>query len=139
MGPHAANAENPSDESPIVVLDVSAAAPDAAPGLVVEGLRAAVARGTAFSAVLLMPPAVGAEGRVDPGLANERVRSLTRLRPELRFHCRGLAFVVPLAVQEERARAIAAGDRLWGCPPFATDDFDQARAWAAARLGSADA
>ena len=136
MGP---NAENPSAESPIVVLDVSAAAPDEAPGLVVAALRAAVARGTAFSAVLLMPPAAGTSGRTEPGVANERVRSLTRLRPELRVHCRGLAFVVPLAVQEERAKAIAAGDRLWGCPTFATDDLDQARAWATARLGSADA
>jgi hypothetical protein len=134
MGP---DADHHADECPIVELDATAAPPDEAPDLVVRALQAAVARGTAFSAVLLMP--AGPSSRPRTTTATEHVRALTRLRPGLGTHCRGLAFVVPLAVQEERAKAIAAGDRLWGCPSFATDDLDRARAWAAARLGPADA
>ncbi|MET7487192.1 hypothetical protein [Streptomyces sp. NPDC005538] len=143
MEPIAENpvAENPVDESratesPVVELDASRAGPGEAPDLVVRALRAAVARGTAFSAVLLMPPS-GPSRRAGTAVATERVRALALLRPQLRAHCRGLAFVVPLAVQEEKAKAIAAGERLWGCPTFVTDDLDRARAWAAARLGPA--
>lgn len=120
--------------SGIVDVDVSDAAPEAAPTAVFGALMAAVQRGESFAAVVRMPE-VPPRGRRIAG-AVERVRMLKRLRPGLVAHCRGLAFVMSEEAQRNNAKQLRSGATMWGCPTFATDDPAQARSWARSQLGS---
>jgi hypothetical protein len=117
---------------PVVELDVSGVAPEAASTVVFDTLMSAVQRRETFAAVLRMPEAPP-RGRRIAGVA-ERVRMLKRLRPGLVEHCRGLAFVLSEEGQRNNAKALRSGPKMWGCPTFATDDPRQARSWALARL-----
>ncbi|MFF4168697.1 hypothetical protein [Streptomyces sp. NPDC001744] len=98
--------------------------------LILRELRALTERAAPFAAVLLMP---APEGRPAGGPATDRIRALRELRPGLTAHCRGLAFVAPAGIPEERARAVHSGEGLWGCPTTATQDAEAARAWARSR------
>jgi hypothetical protein len=119
----------------VLELDASGAGSDAeAARIVAQGLRDAVARLEPFAAVIRMPP--GAQRKRRVAGAAERVRLLRRLRPGLRDHCRGLAFVLPIEDQQANAKAIAAGAKLWGCPTTATADVETARTWASAQLAA---
>jgi len=120
------------DQWPLVRLDVSDLPPTDGARRVNDTLLAAAGRGEPFAAVLRMP-AITERPKVIGGVS-ERVRMLKQLRPRLKQHCLGLAFVVPIETQAVNAKAIRAGTKLWGCPTFATDDPDAATAWAYERL-----
>nr|WSZ97677.1 hypothetical protein OH820_20240 [Streptomyces sp. NBC_00857] len=98
--------------------------------LILSELRTLTERTAPFAAVLLMP---APEERPTGAPATDRIRTLKELRPGLTAHCRGLAFVAPADILEERAKAIHSGDKLWGCPTTATQDAEAARAWARSR------
>lgn len=106
---------------------------DGEPRVVAQALREALARGEPFAAVVSMP--VMARPRRLAGAA-ERIRMLKELRPGLAARCRGLAFVMPMAAQQDNAKAIRSADKIWACPTTTTDDLEQARAWARDRLAS---
>jgi hypothetical protein len=118
----------------IVDVDVADATPETAPTAVFEALMAAVQRGEVFAAVVRMPEAPP-RGRRIAGAA-QRVRMLKRVRPGLVAHCRGLAFVMSEEAQRNNAKSLRSGAKMWGCSTFATDDPEEARSWAQARLGS---
>jgi hypothetical protein len=117
----------------LVTVDASGAAPESAHAVVFETLMAAVERREAFAAVVRMPESPP-RGRRIAGAA-ERVRLLRRLRPGLAECCRGLAFLMSEDAQRNNAKVLRSGAVMWGCPTFATDDPEQARSWALARLG----
>lgn len=116
-------------------VDTSELGIDDATRVVGERLLAATAAHTYFAAVILMPPNPGSRMRA---LINvrERVRMLKRIRPGLRQWCKGLVFVASADMQRDNAKAIRAGQKMWGCPTWATDDPDAARHWAEAQLSA---
>jgi hypothetical protein len=120
------------------VIHVDAADEDMSTGarLIGEALRSAIDREQPFAVVAVMPVVAGhtgSGGRRTDG-AGDRVRVLRSVRPGLTRWCRGLAFVADAAAQQVGAKAIEAGDRMWGCPTFTTDDADAALVWATAQL-----
>ncbi|MGA4973832.1 hypothetical protein [Streptomyces cinereoruber] len=98
--------------------------------LILRELRTLTERAAPFAAVLLMP---APEERPAGAPATDRIRALKELRPGLTVHCRGLAFVAPADIPEERARALHSSDSLWGCPTTATQDAEAARTWVRSR------
>ncbi|MGO2514748.1 MAG: hypothetical protein ACTH8X_01205 [Corynebacterium variabile] len=120
----------------VVHVDASAADLSEGPHLMQKQLTAAIDREEPFAAVIVMPTVSGQVTRKGGKLAGatNRVRMLKQLRPGLKKWCRGLAFVADADAQKVGAKAIASGDRLWGCPTFTTDDDDAARAWATSRI-----
>jgi hypothetical protein len=120
------------------VIHVDAADEDMSTGarLIGDRLMSAVEQTEPFAAVAVMPVVAGhtgSGGRRAVG-AGDRVRVLRSVRPGLTRWCRGLAFVADAAAQQVGAKAIAAGDRMWGCPTFTTDNADAALVWATDQL-----
>lgn len=114
-------------------VDTSELGIDDATRLVGEKLLAATEAEEHFAAVIFMPPNPGSRMR---NLINvrDRVRMLKRIRPGLRQWCKGLVFVASADMQRDNAKAIRAGQKMWGCPTWATDDPEAARSWAEAQL-----
>jgi hypothetical protein len=100
--------------------------------LVAHTLDEALRRHEPFGAVLEMPP--GAPRKESPDDALQQVRAVGRLRPGLTERCRGLAFVLPSEQQEQHAKMIRSGDKVWGCPTFPADTVAAAQDWLRGRL-----
>ncbi|MHA6616721.1 hypothetical protein [Pseudonocardia sp. DLS-67] len=121
------------DQWPLVRLDVSgfsAAGMDGA-RTVGDTLGAAVSRQETFAAVVQMPSPTQGAGEMGVG---ERIRMLKQLRPGLKKYCLGLAMVVSAETQAATAKKIKAGNKMWGCPTFTTDNVAAATRWAEARI-----
>lgn len=121
---------------PVLELDASDAPAQDAVTVIADGLRAALEAATPFAAVLRVPPPAGRQRRTAGAV--ERVRILRQLRPGLAERCRGLAFVMPAEALHADTRLARSGPKLWGCPTTATDDIEQARAWAREQLTDAE-
>ncbi|MGW1094967.1 hypothetical protein ACWD5W_04155 [Streptomyces sp. NPDC002455] len=117
-------------ETEVHEIDVAGLPTPEAQDLILRELRALTERAAPFVAVLVMP---APEERPTGAPATDRIRALKELRPGLTAHCRGLAFVAPADIPEERAKAIHSSDALWGCPTTATQDAEAAHAWARSR------
>jgi len=124
-----------NDSWPVVRLDVSHLGAVEAARAVHETLMTATERREDFVAVVVMPAVTERPSVI--GAVSERVRMLKQLRPRLKQHCRGLAFVLAADAQAAHAKAIRAGARLWGCPTFTSDDPAVSMVWAEARLTGA--
>ncbi|MQA79684.1 MAG: hypothetical protein GEV10_14595 [Streptosporangiales bacterium] len=122
---------------PVVEIRVADGSADDTATLVARTLQSALDRGTEFAAVVHMPDgsADDAARRRPPSGAVERVRLLKRLRPGLAERCRGLAFVLSETAQQQRAKALRSGDKVWKCPTTVTDDPELARDWVRRQLG----
>lgn len=126
----------PEHQWPLVRLDVTDRAPMDAAHAVNNALLAATSRQEPFAALIQMPSRTDRAPKRRRVIASvgERIRMLKQLRPRLKETCLGLAFVVSAAELAANAKTIQAGDKLWGCPTFATENVDTALAWARAKL-----
>lgn len=120
------------DHGPVVRVDVSDLAPAVAARVLADALTRAAGCRAPFAAVVRMPSTTERPRAI--GGVGERIRMLESLRPRLKEHCRGPAFVLSVQAQAANARSITSGARLSGCPTLATDDVGAATAWAGASL-----
>lgn len=116
---------------PVVTIDAGELEPTTARNLLLDVLRAALAREGEFVVVATFPPNPTTP---KPRDALSAIRELRAIRPHLARRCRGLAFVLPAEQQTRHHARLAAADRFWGCPTQTVIAHGEAHRWALSQL-----